>query len=409
MGFLSRKPLSVTNTAPNLTDQELVDILRIETGAGEVVSSETARKVATAYRCGNIISDDVAKMPLQMIRRAGGRIEQVTPDPFTVNVPYLLEISPNMWGWTPFIFKKAVVQWLLYWGNALIWRPLVWPPQLLILPADRTEAMLDQAGNLWYRHRFSNGEQKDIPSVEVLHLMINPDKTGFWGRSILQYAKDTIGRQLAAMKTQGKFFTQGLNPAGYITYAGQLDREGREKVREAYGEAIGGTENAYRLAVFDSKVTKFEPITMKPNDAQFLESIQANDHDIATFFGLPEYKLNMGKQAYSSNEQNNIDYLTTTLDPILVQWEQGARIKWVPVADQADIVFRFIRESLLRTDAKTRAELNEVKIRSGQMTPNEAREKDDVGPYPEGDRFYMTSNYAAISADGSGGMNGQEQ
>jgi hypothetical protein len=50
-------------------------------------------------------------------------------------------------------------------------------------------------------------------------------------------------------------------------------------------------------------------------------------------------------------------------------------------------------------DAKGRAETNEIRIRSGQMTPNEAREKDDVSAYPGGDKFYMTSNYTPINGD----------
>ena len=53
-------------------------------------------------------------------------------------------------------------------------------------------------------------------------------------------------------------------------------------------------------------------------------------------------------------------------------------------------------------DAKGRAETNEIKIRSGVMTPNEAREKDDVSAYDGGDQFYMTSNHAPID----GGSNG---
>ena len=90
--------------------------------------------------------------------------------------------------------------------------------------------------------------------------------------------------------------------------------------------------------------------------------------------------------------------MKSTLDPYLVQWEQAARLKWLSEADQKDTYFKFIRESLLRTDAKTRAELHEIKIRSGQMSPNEAREVEDQSGYALGDDFYMTSNYQKIGA-----------
>jgi HK97 family phage portal protein len=383
---------------PNVPLRDVVDVIGgTNTVSGEHVTPESSKAVASAYRAGNILSDDVAKMPFQMFIRQGENITQIEPDGFTRNIPYLLEVSSNLWQWTPFQFKKAAIQWQIYWGNAYIWQPPIWPRQLLILPADVTFPVLNMDdGSLWYSTTFANGTKQYIPGVEILHLMINPDRTGFMGRGVIHYARETIGRHLGAHKTQAKFYGQGLNPAGYISVSGTLDKTGRKEVRDAYGEAMESSENAYKLAVFDSRVTKFETITMKPTDAQFLESINANDHDIANFYGIPEYKLNSGKQAYSSNEQQNLDYLSTSLDPYLVQWEQAARIKWLPLDQQGNTYFKFIREALLRTDAQTRAGLNEVLIRSGQRTPNECREKDDYPGYPDGDKFHMSSNYPGV-------------
>lgn len=382
--------------------------LSSQTISGETVTAETSKTIATAYRAGNILSDDIAKLPFQQFRRTTDpikltkQIQQIVPDGFQRNIAYLLEVSPNLWMWTPFQFKKAVIQWQLYYGNAYVWRPPVWPPQLLILPADVTYPYLDpDDGSLWYYTQFSNGEELYIPGVEILHLLINPDRTGFTGRGVIQFARETLGRQQAAHKTEAKFFSQGLNPAGYVAVTGNLDKEGREKIRKAYGESISGSEGAYRLAVFDSRVTKFEQITMKPADAQFLESIAATNTDIANFFGIPEYKLNAGKQSYQSNEQQNLDYLSTSLDPYLVQWEQAARVKWQPLADQGNTYFRFIREAMLRTDSLTRAQLNEILIRSAQRNPNETRDKDDYSGYEGGDEFHMSSNYPGISVGGN--------
>lgn len=373
------------------------------TEAGERVSVAGAQSIATAYRAKNIISDDVAKIPFQVMRRVGRRIEQVEPDAVTRNMAYLLQVSPNLWGWTPFVFKKASIEWLLFYGNAYIWSPVSGPRQLLILPADKTVPVFDLEGNLWYRHTFSNDVSEYIPAVEILHLLINPDATGFVGRGMITFARETFGRQLAAHKTQSMFFKQGFLPAAYVQIAGELNAEARKKVRQAYEESMSGSENAYRLAVFDNRITKFEPIDIPFEDAQFLESIEATDRDIANFFGLPEHMLNRGKESYNSNEQKYIEYLTGTLDAYLVPWEEGARIRWLSTQEQRDTYFRFIRESLLRMDSKTRAEKNEIEIRSGQRTPNEAREKNDMSASddPFADRLYMASNIQPIGTDGS--------
>lgn len=366
------------------------------TASGERVSVPGAMSIATAYRSKNIISDDVAKMPLHVIERVGRNIQQVAPDAVTRNMAYLLQVSPNLWGWTPFQFKKSAIEWLLFYGNAYIWQPMTGPRQLIVLPADRTAPVFDLDGNLWYRHVFSNGVPSYIPSVEILHMLINPDSTGFIGRGVITYARETLGRQLAARKTQAMFYSQGFMPAAYIQMAGELSSEARKKVREAYEEQMSGAGNAMRLAVFDTRITKFESVDMKLADAQFLESIDATDRDIANFFGLPEHMLNRGKEAYNSNEQRYLEYLSGTLDAYLVPWEEAARIRWLSQDEQGTMYFRFVRESLLRMDAKTRGESLAIRIQNGMMTPNEGREKDDLGAYPDGDRYYMASNIARI-------------
>lgn len=369
-----------------------------KTASGQSVNPENSRTVASAYRCGNIISDDVAKMPLKLFKRTGNSISQVEPSAATRNLSYLLEISPNLYQWTPFLFKKAIMQWLLFWGNSYIWSPPGWPRQMLILPANKTEPVFDQQGSLWFKTEIAR-QVKHLPMVEVMHLLINPDQTGFLGRSVITYARESIGRQMGAYETLGKFYSQGLSSSGILYAAGELNPDAREKIRSSYASVMSGSENAYNLAIMDSKITKFEPVTMKPVDMQFLESIQASDTDIANFFGLPLYKLNMGKQSYQSNEQQNIDYLTTTLDPYLVQWEQAGRLKWISEFEQANTYLKFIRESILRTDAKSRADLMRTRIESGQMTPNEARALDDMNPYAGGDEFYMASNIAKVGGD----------
>ena len=369
------------------------------TKSNQAVSAESAKTIATAYRCKNILGDDVAKMPFQMFQRVGANVEHVAPDAIMRNKAYLLEIQPNRW-MTPFIFKKTVMEWLLFWGNAYIWEPVQKYHELFILPAATTFPKLSKSGDVYYDVTFPNGKKDEIPSVEVTHLMIN-STNGRVGRSVLEYARETFGRQLATKETQSQVSGNGLKASAYIQIDATLDKGGRDKVREAYKESLADPGG---LAVFDNKVGKFETIQMKMTDAQFIEGMQLTDVDILNFFGVPAYKLNMGKEAYNSNAQQDLDYLKSTLDPYLVQWEQAARLKWLSQGEQKNTYFKFIRESLLRTDAKTRAELNEIKIRSGQMSPNEAREIEDMSGYALGDDYYMTSNNQKIGAVANGAV-----
>lgn len=367
------------------------------TKAGETVGVFAAQSIATAYRAKNIISDAVAMMPFKMYERTGKNILTVEEDSVTRNMPYLMQISPNLWGWAPFYFKKSFVEWLLFYGNAYQWKPPTSPAQTFILPANRTKPVFDMDGNLWYEHIFSSSPKPAyLPSVEVMHLMINPDETGYMGRGVVTYARETFGRRLAANKTQSMLFSQGFMPAAYIKMAGELDSDKRDRVRAAYEEAMSGSDNAYRLAIFDNKVTEYQPVEMQLKDSNWLESIDATDRDICNWFGIPEHMLNRGKEAYNSNEEKYEEFVALTLDPFLVPWEEAARIRFVPEAQQASQYFKFKREALYRMKAKERAELNSIKIQSGQMTPNEARANDEQDPYELGDTFFMASNIMPI-------------
>jgi HK97 family phage portal protein len=360
------------------------------------ITAESSRNIATAYRCINVLSDDVAKLPLQtFISRATGQIQRVQPSARLENISWLLEISPNRW-MTPLIFKKLAVMWLLTYGAAYIWQP---PKsagrrrELFILPTHVTTPYFDQGGQLWYEVKMPGKEPVSYPDVEVLSLLIN-STDGVTGKGVIHYARETMGRQLNNYATQNKIAGKGLNPSGVIWMSGELDKDARKKVRQTYEEALKESG----IAIFDPRVTKFEAITLKPVDAQFLESIQENDTEIANFFGVPLYKLNQGKQSYQSNEQQNLDYLNTTLDPYLVQWEQAAAIKWLTEAEQNYTYFRFNRDALLRTDAKTRSETLEKRIFSGQLTPNEARQIEDMPAYTGGDRFYVPANMQSVAS-----------
>ena len=256
---------NIINAAfPNIPDTmslpELLQFGGLNNTAGQVVNEETSKSIATAYRAFNVLSDDFAKMPLQtFISKQPGKIERMRPDAITQNIAWLLEVSPNRY-MTPFVFKKTFNMGTLVHGAGSIWKPIRQYGQrnemFILNPATTFPVFNAYDGNLWYQTTFSNGEIEYIPAVEVSSVIIN-SQDGVTGRGIISYARETLGRQLGAHKTQAKFFAQGLNPGGLIWFNGDLDKDSKKIVRDAYSEQMGGTENAYRLAVMDSKVTKF--------------------------------------------------------------------------------------------------------------------------------------------------------
>ncbi len=358
------------------------------------ITVETAKKLSTVYRCMNILSDDIAALPFQQFERLERGSRRVKPDGDSRNVAYLIEIEPNRWQ-TPFVFKKRLILDLLSMGNAYIWRPVSAYPELYHLEAGKVRPVFDKKGNRYFQVLFDNGEVKDIPDPEILHLMINPDKKGIYGRSVLGYAQDTINRQIGANNSRNTLMGNGLLPTAILKVNGAIGEEARQKVKDSYLKSA--TDG---VMVQDNAIVDFKQITMNASDVQFLESIQATEVEIANYFGLPQYKLNLGKQSYQSNEQQQLDYLGTTLNPYLVQFEQSARLKWLATEEQDAGFFRFERKALMQLDTKTQAEFLHTQILDGIYSPNEARAINDLEPYPGGDQHYFPGNMAVITEKG---------
>ena len=256
------------------------------------ITVETAKKLSTVYRCMNILSDDIAALPFQQFEKLERGSRRIRPDGDSRNVAYLIEIEPNRWQ-TPFVFKKRLILDLLSMGNAYVWRPVSSYPELFQLEAGKVRPVFDKRGNRYYQVLFDNGETKDIPDPEILHLMINPDKKGVYGRSVLGYAQDTINRQIGANNSRNTLMGNGLLPTAILKVNGSIGEEARQKVKDSYLKSAKDG-----VLVQDNAIIDFKQITMNATDVQFLESIQATETEIANYFGLPQYKLNLGKQSF---------------------------------------------------------------------------------------------------------------
>ena len=385
---------------PTWTRPELVNGgISIMTMAGQSITAEGAKRIATYFRCLNTITDDLSMIPFQQyISRAPGDIQRVTPDPFRWNIAYSVETRPNLYQ-TPFLLRKRFWNDLLTTGDGYLWTP---PGSRFIygLNSNLTIAEYRDDGSLWFVTTKNDSEKLTLPAVEVKHLIINPVSV-FKGRGILEYARETLGTRQAGNVTKSSMFKRGLMPSAVAEFDGEMNALARQKVRDSYWEAVSGADQAGGVVVLDGKVKKFSLAEIKPADAQFLESIQATDADIANFFAFPLYKLNQGKQSYESNEQQDEDYLRSTLDPYLVQDEQASNINWLSLQEQGYSYWKYNRDAFLRMNSKARAAYLKDKIMSGQYSPNMALAVDDLPSYKGGDNRYIPSNMAIIREDGT--------
>ncbi len=152
------------------------------------------------------------------------------------------------------------------------------------------------------------------------------------------------------------------------------------------------------MAVFDHGM-KYTPIGLNQKDAQFIESRDFSVEEISRFTGIPQYMLQSGKQAYSSNEQQQLDFVISTLQPYVTQWEEEFQYKLLTGRQLREGYYlRMNVAARLRGDNESRSRFYEKMISNSVMCPDDCRALEEKNPLPNGagQRFFMTKNLDTV-------------
>lgn len=372
--------------------------------AGLQSGEPAAMKLAVVNRCLEVISDSIGKMPSYCIE-ASTRERKYPP---VLNV---LNLRPNE-AMTPFVYRKMVELNRLTKGNGYEWiirDPIsLEPVELIPIPAELVDPWRDSRGKVWYdiTHPYT-GERMRLRSEDVLHSRAYT-RDGLKGISVLARASEVIAASHAAQQYQAAYYESGGQPAGVLTSETDLggyvkgkdgkptDTTRKDALRKEWERVHSGPRNAYRIAILDHGL-KYTALSSTMAEAQFVESHDVSVLDICNFFGVPAYKVNAGKQSYSSNEQNAIEYVTGTLHPIVTQREQEETYKLLTVSQKrAGLELHRNMMVELRGDNTSRAAWYKAMWEIGAYSVNDIRVHEDLPDVPGGNVRMASLNYVPL-------------
>ncbi len=366
--------------------------------SGETVNQDSAMKLSAWFGSVSILVDDVAKLPRHVFKRSSnGDRNQSHDHP----VHRLLTVQPNR-RMNPSSFMKLLELKRINWGNGYAHVDTDYngyPSELFPLPPEYTLPYVDDNGYLWYVLSIPGMSTRKLPSADVIHVK-GFSTDGVTGQSYLGYARDAIGAGTAEQKFEGNFYQRGMKLGGVLKVPSKLSPDDKNKVRAEFEKITSGLSNMHRVAVLDLG-QEFTKLDVPLKDAQFIETKNANIADIARFLKMPLYKLQEGKQAYNSNEQQEGNYLTSTLDPILIQYEEEFLLKLFATSEQKKYYVRFNRNALLRADLTARKDFLSAMTQGGIYSLSEARAYEELNRYEPGaenpaDRLLVSRNYVHL-------------
>ena len=375
--------------------------------AGKNVNEHSAMQMTAVYACVRILSEAIAGLPLHMYRYKdeGGKEKALDH-----NLYQLLHDEPNP-EMTSFVFRETLMTHLLLWGNAyaqIIRNGKGEVIALYPLMPNRMSVNRDKNGMLYYQYQKSND---DAPTLEGSSVILSPSEVlhvpglgfdGLVGYSPIAMAKNAIGLSIAAEEYGAKFYANGAAPSGVLEHPGVL--KDPAKVRDSWNAAFGGSSNSHKVAVLEEGL-KYTPISISPNEAQFLETRKFQIDEIARIFRVPPHMVgDLEKSSFSNIEQQSLEFVKYTLDPWVVRWEQSLSRALLSPEEKKTYFFKFNVDGLLRGSYHERMQGYSIGIQNGFMCPNDVRELENLDMISEEDggfKFMVNGNMVDLKNVGA--------
>lgn len=406
MGIL--RGLFRTRDAPqNRTSGSSYSFFMGSAASGKHVNERTSMQMTAVYSCVRILSEAVASLPLNVYRYtdSGGKEKAIDHTLYR-----LLHDEPNP-EMSSFIFRETLMTHLLLWGNAyaqIIRNGKGEVVALYPLMPDRMSVDRDKNGRLYYKYTKSND---DAPTMENGSVYLDPSDVlhvpglgfdGLVGYSPIAMAKNAIGLAIAAEEYGSKFYANGAAPSGVLEHPGTL--KDPERVRNSWNSTFGGSSNSHKVAVLEEGM-KYTPISISPNEAQFLETRKFQINEIARIFRVPPHMVgDLEKSSFSNIEQQSLEFVKYTLDPWVIRWEQALYRSLLTEEEKKELFFKFNVEGLLRGDYASRMNGYATARQNGWMSANDIRELEDLDRIPEklgGDLYLVNGNMLPLVSAGA--------
>lgn len=250
---------------------------------------------------------------------------------------------------------------LLLWGNAyaqIIRNGKSEVVALYPLMPNRVTVDRDEHGKLYYKYQTSDDEAHTMKGSlvrlspkDVLHIP-GLGFDGLVGYSPIAMAKNSIGMTMAAEEYGAKFFANGATPGGILEHPGVV--KDPERVCESWNSAFGGSANSNKVAVLEEGM-HYTPISISPEQAQFLETRKFQIDEIARIFRIPPHMIgDLEKSSFNNIEQQSLEFVKYTLDPWVCRWEQSMQKALLSDEEKRRYFFKFNVDGLLRGDYESR-------------------------------------------------------
>jgi len=393
---LGRRTLAVADRVIPFTLTSYDDAFRDRLPAGGLpnVTVSRAMGLPAAYACTVAISEDIAKIPLQIFELDGDerRLARQHPIYDLLHDQFNDEMSAIEG-------REWMVAVALNRGEAIAEikagrRGRV--DQLVPLHPDRIRwEDVPRGGRRVTYQDPATGKSRTLMRDELFVLR------GRFGVGVVTVMRQAFASMLSMQQYQAEMYGRGVRSPGSLTHPGKLADPARHRLRKALDEYMGGGERAGRPLLLEEGM-EWKTIALSMEDAQYLETLQDGYGQVCMAYRVPQHKIQMLMRATNNNiEQQSVDWVTDGLVGWAVRMEQAVRRDLIT---SPRFMAHHNLDALARGDLKTRYEAYAIAITVGWITRAEVRQKEDMNPLDE--EWRLDEPLVPLNMGGSGNVPG---
>jgi HK97 family phage portal protein len=369
------------------------------------VDDNTALNLSAVWACVKILGDSVGVLPFSVLQKQDGKRILRNDHP----VFPLLHDRPNAYQ-TPIDFKSYLMKCVLLTGNAFVLISRERGAVVALRPIPPHQVQVDTSGGeLKYTITLKSGGQETYSPEEMLHIKGLGD--GVMGNSVIAHARESISVGLASDQYGSSFFGNNARVSGLVTSKTPMAQDTREALKKDWQEQHSGSANVGKTAFLGFDL-EYRPISIAPDEAQFLQTRQYTVSDVCRWFTVPPHMAgDMTHATFSNIEHQGIEFVTYSILPWVTRIEQEINYKLFTEGERALGYFsRMNMTALLRGDSKSRGEYYRIMRDLGAYSPNTILELEDMDPLPEyGDLLLVPMNMMTLeNAAKNGGTQKQK-
>lgn len=366
-----------TSTLQNPDDYLLkalrdIGMLGPQNESGVIVDERSAVGIAAFADGLNLIGNGMASMRLKHYRRLDNGDKREIDDE--------LIDRPNPWQ-TQFAWVKYMSTMQAARGNAFsrIVRDKNFKVTMTIPIHPRYVQAVVYEEDLFYRIELQ-GHPKVVHHTDMIHWKGLCVDNFVWGISPIEWHAQQLGTILAAEKSAGRFYKAGAKKFLLYGESGKtLDDPAKASLKSDIESVLNNTSNTMVIP----NGIKLDYLTVSPQEAEYLNTLKNGAVEVARMLSIPAFMLDAGEGGNkSSAEQDSINFYQMTLHPKTTDLQQ--EMKYKLLSNPRDY-YKFNFDSMLRADAKTRAEVERIRQLMG-WSNNDIRLIEDWPMYEGGDR-----------------------